>query len=239
MRANREIPGGRLIPHGRAAQFVTAIAALILSGGVARGQQASGAAEQPTSQSASQPATAAASELNCPVCGQSASLDVRTRFRGKRVYFCSDKCLEQFKGEPYAFGEAVLRQWEQNRPWRAQVRCPVTGETVRRDIFLERRADDVYFANEAARDAFEEHPERYADALAHCYVLQSTCATCDNDIRADVSLKVGERTIFHCCPGCRGAFDTDRIGFLKSVDDEIKRNRETQCALERDVNATP
>ncbi|RMF74494.1 MAG: hypothetical protein D6744_14435 [Planctomycetota bacterium] len=178
-------------------------------------------------------------KLHCPVCDRTVDRDVRGRFRGRRVYFCREECRKKFEADPYAYGEALQAQWRQDRPWRTQVRCPVTGKTAQRDIYLDRGEIDVYFADAAAREKYANDPQAYADALSRCYVFQTTCATCDNLIRPDVAKKVGRRTVYFCCPGCRAAFDTDPIGFLKSVEDEIRENQARRSRREEADRATP
>lgn len=210
---------------------IIAIAAVLLGGyGLAPAQPA----KPPEAVSAERERVA-----QCPVTGAPISYDHRVRFRGRRVYFASADAAARFEADPYAYREGLTRQWADLRPLQTQVRCPVTGKPVRMDVFVEQRTKDVYFADEAARQVWLGSPENYADRLEHCYTFQATCAVCENAPLAEVSEEVNGRAIYFCCPGCRGALDTDRAGFLRDVDREIRANRAAWSARGEPATTRP
>lgn len=198
---------------------VIVAAALIAIGGAALAQAQT---SRPSGVAAGPPERPAI----CPVTGKPIRYDYRVRFRGRRVYFATADAAAKFQADPYAYRDGVKKQWADLRPLRTQVRCPVTGKPVRPDVFIEQRTRDVYFADEDARKAWLDSPAKYAAKLEQCYTFQTTCGTCENPVRPDVSRDLNGRVVYFCCPGCRGAFDSDRVGFLHDVEREMKANRE-------------
>lgn len=49
---------------------------------------------------ATEPAAAAGGQTMCPVSGHEIDLAVYTEHEGKKVYFCCDACIEDFKKNP-------------------------------------------------------------------------------------------------------------------------------------------
>ncbi len=165
-------------------------------------------------------------EARCPVTGEPVVAEHHTRLRGRRVYCATAAACDAFQRDPYAYQDGLLKQWEVLRPVRVQLLCPVTGKPVRRDVFLARHWDELYFASDEAREAWRKHPDRYRDGLARAWSFQTTCGTCEALPRADVSVQVASGPVYFCCPGCRAAFEGDRAAFLKDVTREKQANQQ-------------
>lgn len=203
------------------------------------------ATTQPASASTSRPAiapapaTQPADEPLCPVTGEKIDRQVSVQFRGRKVYFASAAARDKFNADPYAYADAVKRQWHALRPLRLQVACPVTGQPVDPAVSAERPADaaalddaPLYFASEDARAAWLKDPKAFDTRLATCYTFQTICPCGFSEAKPNISLKVGDRTIYFCCTGCRAGFEHDPPD-LKKLDEQIQASQAAWEARQR------
>jgi YHS domain-containing protein len=183
------------------------------------------ATEKPTAQATRQPAGAEQPPILCPVTGKPIDKAVFTRFRGKRVYFADQACIAKFRENPGEYAEGLKTQWKHMRPLRVQVTCPVTGETIDKRFFVEMPDDDLYFASEQARAAWEKDSKPYEQKLDDCYTFQTHCGTCPGDFNPQAMIEYESRKIYFCCMGCGGVFKKDPQKFIEKYDAEVAANK--------------
>lgn len=160
----------------------------------------------------------------CPVTGKPIDRAVFARFRGKRVYFADKSCVEKFLADPSEYAEALKAQWKALTPLRVQVACPVTGEPIDKQFFVETPERDIYFASAEAKAKWEASAEKFADKLDSCYSFQTHCGTCPGEYNPQVFEEHDGRRIYFCCPGCRGVFQKDPAKFMKDYEAGVAAN---------------
>lgn len=197
---------------------IIGLPALLLAA-AAHGQVAS-VPSDPASTPAANPPIAAL----CPVDRRPVNVHTFSRFRGKRVYFCGPACRERFDRAPEDFADGLREQWNALRPLRVQVRCPVTDRPIDQSVFVETPDADLFFADAAARRAWERDPARFAKRLDGCFTFQTTCGTCENEPRPGVSREFGGHTVYFCCPGCMERMAQDPAAFLLAVEKQVATN---------------
>ena len=102
------------------------------------------------------------SQTTCPVMGEEIDKNVYADHKGKRVYFCCEKCVEAFQEDPDEYlnklkAEGVILE---DVPV-VETACPVSGKPVNKSIFTEYRGERVYFCCNGCKSAFEGNPEKY------------------------------------------------------------------------------
>ena len=162
----------------------------------------------------------------CPVTTKPIDATQYSYFRGRRVYFASPEAKQAFELDPYAYAEKLKQQWEQLKPLRTQVRCPMTGEAIDLEIHVEGPRARIYFANADARSKWEQlAPDEQRRHLARTYTWQTTCAACDNLINPTINHPVNGQPIYYCCPHCPTAFEDRPQAAKKAVREEMIANR--------------
>ena len=48
----------------------------------------------------------------------------------------------------------------------AQAKCPVTGDPIKADYYVDHQEGRVYFSSEAAKDKFQNNPQQYLDKMS-------------------------------------------------------------------------
>ena len=92
------------------AMLLMFVSALFLLGGCKKNQPEGDSTDQPASdanqetQNMSQPQESNIAEImeqtTCPVKGGSIDKAIYTKYQGKRVYFCCQECMDEFKADP-------------------------------------------------------------------------------------------------------------------------------------------
>ena len=87
---------------GLAALAVVVVTVLVLSGcnGNDEHEHAASAVPSETAPPEAPPQTAEIAQKLCPVMGNPIDKDIYVDHNGRRVYFCCEMCVEQFKKEP-------------------------------------------------------------------------------------------------------------------------------------------
>jgi len=147
---------------------------------------------------------AAAGLPNCPIMDEPVNLAISVATKTGPVYFCCDGCIPKYERNPDKYGAKVAAQRVAlaNRP-KTQVTCPVTGEPVDPDLFVEHNGQKVYVCCKGCIGKYQRDPGKYASALANSYTFQTKCPVMGGDIDPGsfTKLSTGE-TIYYCCPGC-------------------------------------
>lgn len=167
--------------------------------------------------------TAEGRELpSCPVGGQPINFAVRTSTSDGPVFFCCANCIKKFDAEPKKYADKVgdqrmvLAQFP-----RVQVTCPVSGESVKSDVFVENKGNKVLFCCENCRDSYEKDAAKYAGKLANSYTYQIKCPVTGKPIDPTISSRApaGE-TVFFCCKHCPAKFSKEPEKFAPKLEEQ-------------------
>ena len=93
--------------------------------------------------------TIAASKI-CPISGETieAGQGVDLKYLDKTITFCCTHCLAKFKKEPMDYIKEELK-------------CPVSGEAAKKDIFTSVDGVKYYFSSESNLKKFTDDPSKY------------------------------------------------------------------------------
>src|SRR5262245_27393105 len=138
----------------------------------------------------------------CPVSNEPIDGKSFVRYQGQRVYLCCSDCTAEFNKSPEKYAKAIKAQWDAMPVYRAQVKCPVTGEKINPAVFVEEPRYDLCFANEEAKAKFVKDRKAYESKLAESFTYQTKCPVSGNRINPAFSKEIGGQTVYFCCGGC-------------------------------------
>lgn len=161
----------------------------------------------------------------CPVSGKPIDKKFSTKFEGKPVYFCCEKCKPAFEKDPTKYEAAVKAQWAAMAPLAIQVKCPGTDKKINAKISVEGDHGPVYFCCPSCKAAWEKDSSKMKAKLADCYTYQTMCPVMGEEIDPSASIERGGKTIYLCCNDCVKEFDKDPAKFTANVDQQIKKNK--------------
>jgi YHS domain-containing protein len=99
----------------------------------------------------------------CPVMKGKIKLNVYADYQGKRVYFCCGGCIEDFNKN----AAKIIADMESQGIIldAAQVKCPVLGEKVDREVYVDYGGRRIYFCCKPCVDKFKQDPAKYSKKL--------------------------------------------------------------------------
>lgn len=185
-----------------------------------------------------QPAESAAEPL-CPVMGEPIDRRSYTYDRGKRVYFCCERCKGTFESEPDRYVEGVRKQSDALPTLRVQVRCPGGEPLENRRVFVEEEEGRVYFCSERCKEHWERGDDKLTVSLHdRGYTYQVRCPCGGGEVDPAISRRYGSDTVYFCCEGCIPGFEKDKKAGLKSIAEQVRRNHERfQNRSHRDIKS--
>jgi YHS domain-containing protein len=104
----------------------------------------------------------------CPVMDNPINKDVFVEYKGKKVYFCCEGCDDTFLKDPekYLHKLPQFQDQESTLPTGIeQTVCPVMGNPIDKDVFVEYKGKKVYFCCPGCIETFEKYPEKYLPKL--------------------------------------------------------------------------
>lgn len=159
----------------------------------------------------------------CPVSNEPIDGKTFVRYQGQRVYMCCSDCTAEFNKSPEKFAKAIKAQWDAMPVYRAQVKCPVTGEKINPAVYVEEPRYDLCFANEEAKAKFTKDRKAYEAKLADCFTYQTKCPVSGNPIKPGFTKEIGGKTVYFCCNGCPSKANEETA---KKAAEQAKANEE-------------
>ena len=108
-------------------------------------------------------------QTHCPVMGNPINKDIFIEYEGKKVYFCCNGCDDMFLKEPGRYFDKLpqfkVGVLEDNQDEIGQTLCPVMGNPIDKEIFIEYQGRKIYFCCPGCDDMFLANPEKYLDKL--------------------------------------------------------------------------
>jgi YHS domain-containing protein len=96
----------------------------------------------------------------CPIMKGKINLNVYADYQGKRVYFCCKGCIGDFNKN----AAKIIADMESQGIIldAAQVKCPVMGGKVNREIYVDYGGRRIYFCCKPCVDKFKQDPAKYS-----------------------------------------------------------------------------
>lgn len=162
----------------------------------------------------------------CPVSGNPIKESVSVDYKGKKVYFCCEKCLGKFNESPDKFKDQVKAQWSAMIPLRMQVTCPGCGKPASDKFASTENGETIHFCCEECKGKWDKGDQDMRKALGKCYTFQTRCPMMnDEQIDPKSSETIDGKTVYFCCDECKGGFAKDKAAGMKKVEEQIKANQ--------------
>ena len=103
-------------------------------------------------------------QTHCPIMGGEINKEVFTDYNGMRIYFCCGGCDGTFMEDPEKYlsqmraGGVEPEKLVTEKP---QALCPVMGNPINKDIFVDHNGMRIYFCCGGCDGTFMEDPEKY------------------------------------------------------------------------------
>ena len=102
-----------------------------------------------------------------------------------------------------------------------QTICPVTGQSINKDIFADHDGKRVYFADKSSRKKFVLSPAPYISETESAgitlYQLQTKCPVSGEPIERSMVVEHEGSEIFVCCKQCRSKVRKNPGGYAKEL----------------------
>ncbi|RIK71010.1 MAG: hypothetical protein DCC67_20485 [Planctomycetota bacterium] len=160
-------------------------------------------------------------QATCPVSGGPADESSFVEHRGKKVYFCCEKCPKAFAKDPKKFKNNVLLQLLETGQM-LQVGCPVSGGPTDEATAVEVGHAKVAFCCEKCQgkynDASDEEKIKLLFAnLAKAFTLQTECPVSGKPVNLKASVEHDGKKVYFCCEGCPKAFAENPEKYLTKL----------------------
>ena len=97
----------------------------------------------------------------CPMSGKPINKEVYADQDGKRVYFCCQDCVKEFKADPAKVMQKLKEEGVTlaDAPMTMQSVCPVSGKPIDKAQYVDYKGERVYFCCPHCPDSFKKDPE--------------------------------------------------------------------------------
>lgn len=123
-------------------------------------------------------------QTHCPVMGGEIDSSSYTDIQGQRVYHCCDMCTAKLTADPDTYFKKAAAdgiRFENN-----QTACPVSGEALEDDTYLDYEGRRVFLCCDKCVKMFKKNPAKYLSAL--------TTASAEVDTKKTEPKKAGDHS---------------------------------------------
>ena len=107
-----------------------------------------------------------------------------------------------------------------------QKTCPVTGDPIDKNIFVDYQGKRIYFCCNSCPPIFNKDPQKYLKKLSDngekpallALVPQKTCPVMGGAIDKNIYVDYKGQRIYFCCNGCPAQFKKDPEKYLKKLE---------------------
>jgi YHS domain-containing protein len=107
------------------------------------------------------------------------------------------------------------------RELKSQTTCPVLGDKIDKNVYLDYEGQRIYFCCAGCKDTFLKDPEKYFKKIEADGVLlesvQKKCPVMGGDIDKKEYIDYKGRRVYFCCAGCKEKFNKDPEKYLKNI----------------------
>ena len=166
-------------------------------------------------------------QTKCPVMGDDIDKQYFVDYNGKRVYFCCPMCAPEFNKEP----DKYIKKLEDagvtlEKTPVAQTTCPVTGDPIDKQYFVDYNGKRVYFCCANCPAEFSKDPDKYIKKLEEAGVTldktpvaQTTCPVTGDPIDKQYFADYNGKRVYFCCANCPADFSKDPDKYVKKLED--------------------
>lgn len=157
----------------------------------------------------------------CPVSGGPAAEENVVEYRGKKIYFCCDKCPQAFKKDPKKFQNNVYLQLLETGQL-VQIGCPMSGGPTDEATAEEVGNAKVAFCCEKCQAKFAKtEDDKKLEVLFknfdEGFTLQTECPVSGKAINPEASVEHNGKQVYFCCPNCPKAFTDNPEKFIAKL----------------------
>ena len=123
----------------------------------------------------------------------------------------------------------------------AEAVCPITGEKIDKESFIDTDAGRVYFCCDKCIKKYKAHADKYAEKVFDQQEImgpprvQVTCPVSGKPVDPSISLDYQGKTIQFCCKKCPRKFKEDSAGYMAKYYKSF--TTQTQCPVSgEDIN---
>jgi YHS domain-containing protein len=166
-------------------------------------------------------------QTTCPVMGGKINKDIYTDYEGKRVYFCCQSCVEQFKKDPAKYVKKLEDEGVtlEKTPV-PQTTCPVMGGKINKSLYADYEGKRVYFCCAGCPEQFKKDPAKYVKkledqgvTLEKAPVPQTLCPVTGKKIDKQIHADYEGKRVYFCCNACVETFKSDPEKYIKKLED--------------------
>lgn len=146
----------------------------------------------------------AKAEPLCPVMGTAVNFSVSVKTDDGPVFMCCPGCIKKYEASPSSFATKVAAQRKalEGRA-KIQVKCPVTGEPIDPDVFVEVGGKKVNLCCMGCAGKYKKNPGAFKTGLANSFTYQTKCPVMGKEIDPSVSTTLANgQSVYFCCKGC-------------------------------------
>jgi YHS domain-containing protein len=107
------------------------------------------------------------------------------------------------------------------RELKPQTTCPVLGDRIDKNVYLDYEGQRIYFCCAGCKDTFLKEPEKYFKKIEEDGILlesiQKKCPVMGGDIDKKEYVDYKGRRVYFCCAGCKEKFDKEPEKYLKNI----------------------
>ncbi len=105
-------------------------------------------------------------QTTCPVMGMPINKSIFVDYEGKRIYFCTADCPNEFKKDPAKYikkleDAGVTLEKSPGVTGKPQTKCPILGGTIDKSVFVDYQGQRIYFCCDGCPQKFKEDPDKY------------------------------------------------------------------------------
>lgn len=107
-------------------------------------------------------------QKKCPVMGGDIDSSVFVDHEGQRIYFCCESCKAEFRKDPAKYLAKLKVESaaaEKSATLSAQKTCPVTGDPINKDLYVDADGKRIYVCCEGCIAPVKKDPQKYIDIL--------------------------------------------------------------------------
>jgi len=121
---------------------------------------------------------------------------------------------------------------EEKKP---QTLCPVMGNKINKEAFVDYHGQRVYFCCGGCDKKFLENPEKYFAQFEKENILlenvQTVCPVMGSKINRDVYTDYEGRRVYFCCSGCDKKFLENPMTYLEKMNGVAKKEEKKKTSL--------
>ncbi len=111
-----------------------------------------------------------------------------------------------------------------------QTKCPIMGNEINKEVYLDYQGQRVYFCCPGCPANFKKDAEKYMEAMAEQNILlesvQKACPVSGEPINKEIYSDYKGRRVYFCGKGCQTAFQATPEAFLKKLDAQPSSDEE-------------